>query len=94
MTKLFAAAALFIALAAPAIAADSANKRSFTRDGHTYVYTVTEKSGRTHIDGRRYPSGRAFQLTVRDGRVSGVSGGVPVAFTVSHAQRAQQLASR
>ena len=78
MLKLFVAA-MAIAAAAPAIAGEPVR---FERDGQTYVYTVREAKGAQVIQGRRFPSGSAFRLVVKNGRASGVSGGVPVAFAV------------
>lgn len=63
-----------------------AGEQKFVHDGETYVYTSSaDKSGMQVIDGRRYPSGGSFHLVVRDGRVSGTSGGVPVTFKVEQA---------
>ncbi|WCM29539.1 hypothetical protein NDN01_11920 [Sphingomonas sp. QA11] len=87
MTKTFlAAAAMLAAFSAPAFAKDSAPERRFTRDGQTYVYTMVAKTNRVVISGRRYPSGSAFELTVRGDQVSGISGGEPVSFSVKNAQ--------
>lgn len=68
------------------MAADA--KQSFVHEGSTYVYTSTQEGGRQVIDGRRYPSGQKFHLIVRGDRVSGVSGGVPVAFKTTEASGA------
>lgn len=87
MTKtLLAAAALIVAISAPAFAKDEAPQRKFTRDGQTYVYTMVTKAKRIVISGRRYPSGSAFELIVKGDQVSGVSDGEPVSFTVPNAQ--------
>jgi hypothetical protein len=83
---LLAAAAMLATLSAPAFAKDAAPERKFTRDGQTYVYTMAVKANRVVISGRRYPSGSAFQFTVRGDQISGVSGGEPVSFTVKNAQ--------
>jgi hypothetical protein len=61
------------------------DKQSFVHEGSTYVYTTTQDGGRQVIDGRSYPSGQKFHLIVRGDRVSGVSGGVPVAFKTAEA---------
>ncbi|MES3108438.1 hypothetical protein [Sphingomonas aurantiaca] len=61
------------------------DKQSFVHEGSTYVYTTTQDGGRQVIDGRSYPSGQKFHLIVRGDRVSGVSGGVPVAFRTAEA---------
>ena len=60
-------------------------QQSFVHEGSTYVYTSTQDNGRQVIDGRRYPSGQKFHLIVRGNRVSGESGGVPVAFKTAEA---------
>ena len=79
MTK-FLTAAILAAIAIPAVASAEAPKRSFTRDGETFVYTSAVKGDKTVLTGRAYPSGRDFALTVRGNRVRGFSGGVPVSF--------------
>ena len=80
MTK-FLTAAILAAIAIPAAAsAGEAPKRSFTRDGITYIYTSVPKGDATVLAGRAYPSGRDFSLTVRGDRVRGFSDGVPVSF--------------
>ena len=61
------------------------DKQSFVHEGSTYVYTTTQDGGRQVIDGRSYPSGQKFHLIVRGDRVSGMSGGVPVAFKTAEA---------
>lgn len=87
MTRTFlAAAALIVAISAPAFAKDTAPQRKFTRDGQTYVYTMVTKANRVIISGRRYPSGSTFKLIVRGNQVSGFSGSEPVSFTVPNAQ--------
>ncbi len=63
-------------------------KQSFVHDGSTYVYTTSVVNGRQVISGRRLPSGQTFRLIVRGDRVSGVSGGVPVAFRTTEASGA------
>ncbi len=63
-------------------------KQSFVHQGNTYVYTSAVQGDRQVIDGHRYPSGQPFHLVVRGKRVSGVSGGVPVAFRTSEANGA------
>lgn len=61
----------------------------FVHDGRTYVYTTTAADGgATLLQGRRYPDGTAFRLVVRGGRVTGRTGGIPVAFTTTQAQGA------
>ncbi|PZU57852.1 MAG: hypothetical protein DI547_12395 [Sphingobium sp.] len=80
-----AAATAFVA--APAIA-DEAGKQRFVHEGYTYVYQVKEQAGNKTISGTRYPGAEAFNLTVRNGKVSGVSGGQNVAFNVDDARGA------
>ncbi len=63
-------------------------QKSFVHEGSTYVFTSTQAGERQVIDGHRYPSGQAFHLVVRGNRVSGVSGGVPVAFKTAEANGA------
>lgn len=82
MKKFFAALA-FAAVLLPATVSAAEPERRFTRDGTTYVYTVTPAAGgRQVIEGRRLPGNSAFRLVVRGARVSGVSGGYPVSFRV------------
>lgn len=95
MTKLLSAAAFLVAIAPVAAHADEAPKRSFERDGQTYVYTSTARGDATVLSGRAYPSGRAFDLTVRGDQVRGYSAGVPVSFTTKNiADRKTKLALR
>ena len=86
MTKTLLAAALVISLAAPAFAQDKPAQKTFTRDGETYVYTSVAKANRVVISGTSYPDGGNFELVVRGDNVSGISGGMPVSFTVKGAQ--------
>ena len=61
-------------------------KQRFTHEG--YVYQVKDtKTGRL-VSGRRYPDAVAFNLAIKNGKVSGVSGGQPVAFKVEEARGA------
>lgn len=76
-----------VAVAAPA-QAEEAGKQRFTHEGYTYVYEVKDtKSGKV-ISGRRFPDAVAFNLAVKNGKVSGVSGGQSVAFKVEDARGA------
>ncbi|WP_242122762.1 hypothetical protein [Sphingobium sp. Sx8-8] len=68
--------------------AEEAGKQKFTHEGYTYVYDVKDTKTGKVISGRRYPDAVAFNLSVRNGRVSGVSGGQPVAFKVEDARGA------
>ena len=86
MTKTLLAAALFASLAAPAFASEKPVEKSFTRDGETYVYTTVAKANRVVISGVSYPDGGSFELVVRGDNVTGVSGGMPVSFTMKGAQ--------
>ena len=85
MTKFFTAALLAAIIIPTAASAEDAPKRSFTRDGETFVYTSAVKGDKTVLTGRAYPSGRDFALTVRGNRVRGFSGGVPVSFVANTA---------
>lgn len=87
MKNLLTAAALFVVAASPAFAAAPAQQHSFTRDGQTYIYTAVDKTDHVVLAGRRFPSGDTFDLVVRGDRVSGFSGGVPVAFSAPDAQQ-------
>ena len=80
--KIIAAAA---AALTSTIGMAGAPQQRFVHEGSTYVYTSSQQDGRQVIDGRRYPSGQAFHLIVRGNRVSGMSGGVPVAFKTTEA---------
>lgn len=62
--------------------AGQADQQRFTRDGVTYVYTQKSVGDRTVIEGRSFPRGSGFYLVVKNGRVTGTSGGIPVAFAV------------
>ena len=53
----------------------------FTRDGVTYVYTVTPAGAdRRVIEGHSTPGPAGFRLVVSGDRVEGTFGGQPVAF--------------
>jgi hypothetical protein len=93
MTKtLLIAATLFAAVASPALAdmpatatlapVETPAKQTFTRDGETYVYTTTQRTGYTLISGRSLTTGATFSLNVRGKRVSGVTNGKPVSFVM------------
>lgn len=84
MGKLFLLA-LSLTASTPLFAGEAAQQR-FTRDGVTYVYTQRAQGDRTVLEGRTLPGGSAFRLIVQNGRVSGVSGGIPVAFTAPKAK--------
>ena len=75
-----------VAAAAPAHAEEA--KQRFTHEGYTYVYQVKDTKTGQVISGRRYPDAVAFNLAVKNGKVSGVSGGQSVAFKVEDARGA------
>jgi hypothetical protein len=82
MQKLVSILALLAAVAPAPLLAQTRTER-FTRDGQTYVYTVSDAAGgRRVIEGRRLPAGSSFRLVVTGDRVDGMSGGVPVSFRV------------
>jgi hypothetical protein len=88
LSKFIVAGAISAIAATAAQAEDAAPKQRFTHEGYTYVYQVKDtKAGKT-ISGRRFPDAVAFNLSVRDGKVSGVSGGQSVAFKVDEARGA------
>ncbi|MCB4860813.1 hypothetical protein K7W03_14560 [Sphingobium sp. PNB] len=89
MLSKFVLSALFAAGAANAPAhAEDAAKQKFTHEGYTYVYDVKDTKTGKVISGRRYSDAVAFNLSVKNGRVSGVSGGQSVAFKVDEARGA------
>ena len=65
-----------------------AETEQFDHEGFHYSYTVTEKGETKVISGVRGPGNVPFHLTVRNGRVKGVSGGVPVSFNIEDARGA------
>lgn len=71
----------------PAHAKDDGKQR-FTHEGYTYVYEVHDTKTGQLISGRRYPDAVAFNLSVKNGKVSGNSGGNQVAFPVEEARGA------
>lgn len=79
IASVLTAAALLPAVAA---AATAPAERSFTRDGHTYVYSLTpNQDGTTLIQGHEVGSSNArFRLTVKGTRVSGQANGRDVSF--------------
>ena len=97
MRKTFAILATVAATLTSTIGMAREGQRTFEHDGQTYVYTSTFANDRQVISGRRYPAGAPFRLVVRNGRVSGTAGGVPVSFKVAEAAgvvRGTQLAAR
>ena len=89
LSKFVVAGALsaIVAIAAPAQAEDSAKQR-FTHEGYTYVYEVKDTKTGQVISGRRFPDAVAFNLAIKNGKVSGVSGGQSVSFKVDDARGA------
>lgn len=83
MKKIVALAILTSAIAAPALA----ETQSFTRDGQTYQYKVTQAGNVAIVNGVDQ-SGKAFTLRVRNGRVSGNYAGTAVAFAAPTVQTA------
>lgn len=78
--KLIATAAITVLASAASYAAEPENA-TFTRDGHTYVYTQTPRAqGGYLLTGYEKGSRQRFRLVVEDGRVRGFSNGYPVAF--------------
>jgi hypothetical protein len=76
-----------VAAAAPA-SAEETGKQRFTHEGYTYVYEVKDTKSGQVISGLRFPDSVAFNLSVKDGKVKGVSGGKNVAFSVQEARGA------
>lgn len=88
MLSKFIVAGAFGAIAATAAQAEEAPKQRFTHEGYTYVYQVKDTKAGKVISGRRFPDAVAFNLAVKNGKVSGVSGGQQVAFNVEDARGA------
>lgn len=87
MLSKFIVTGAIVALAVPAQAEESAKQR-FTHEGYTYVYEVKDTKIGKVISGRRFPDSVAFNLAVKNGKVSGVSGGQQVAFKIKDARGA------
>ena len=87
LSKFIVAGALSAIVATAAQAEDTAKQR-FTHEGYTYVYEVKDTKTGKLISGRRYPDSVAFNLAVKNGKVSGVSGGQQVNFRVEDARGA------
>lgn len=88
LSKFIIAGALSAIAATAAQAEDATAKQRFTHEGYTYVYQVKDTNTGQVISGRRYPDAVAFNLAVKNGKVSGVSGGKAVAFDVEEARGA------
>lgn len=87
LSKFMVATLVGAAVSAPAMA-EEAGKQSFTHEGYTYVYHVKDTKTGQVISGRRYPDAVAFNLAVKNGKVSGVSNGHQVSFGVEEARGA------
>ena len=88
MLSKFIVAGALSAIAATAAQAEDTAKQRFTHEGYTYVYEVKDTKTGKLISGRRYPDSVAFNLAVKNGKVSGVSGGQQVTFRVEDARGA------
>jgi hypothetical protein len=88
LSKIVLTGAYGVAIAAIAPAHAEEGKQRFTHEGYTYVYEVKDTKTGKLISGRRYPDAVAFNLAVKNGKVSGVSGGQSVAFGVEEARGA------
>lgn len=93
LSKFIVACAVSAIAATAAQAEDAAPKQRFTHEGYTYVYQVKDTKTGKVISGRRFPDAVAFNLAVKNGKVSGVSGGQQVAFKVEDARGAAAEAS-
>lgn len=88
LSKLIVAGALSAIVPIAPASAEDAGKQRFTHEGYTYVYQVKDTKTGQVIQGRRYPDAVAFNLSVKNGKVAGVSGGQSVAFKVDAARGA------
>ena len=88
MLSKFIVAGALSAIAATAAQAEDTAKQRFTHEGYTYVYEVKDTKTGKLISGRRYPDSVAFNLAVKNGKVTGVSGGQKVDFRVEDARGA------
>lgn len=88
MLSKFIVAGAVSAIAATAAQAEDTAKQRFTHEGYTYVYDVQDTAAGKKISGRRYPGAVAFNLSVKNGKVSGVSNGHQVSFPVEEARGA------
>ena len=88
LSKIIATAAFSAIVATVPARAEEPVRESFKHEGFTYVYKVKETAAGKKISGRRYPDAAAFNLNVKNGKVSGVSGGQSVSFSVVDAEGA------
>jgi hypothetical protein len=80
----FAAIALTLGLASPALAADA--HMSFTHEGVSYDFTVSKAGKSTIYRGNATPGGD-FYLVERNNKVTGTANGVSVSFPVPKADK-------
>lgn len=90
LSKLVLSTLLALGAANAPLHAEEGGKQKFTHEGYTYIYDVKDTKTGKVISGRRYPDAVAFNLSVKNGRVSGISGGQPVAFKVEDARGAAE----
>jgi hypothetical protein len=82
VNKYFYAVALLSIFAAPAAIAKDA-PTTFTHQGVTYKYTVTEVGETKKIITGYASPGAPFSLVVSKGKVTGTANGMPISFKVS-----------
>lgn len=85
---------LALVLAASPVLAEPLVPTTFTRDGETYSYVVTDKNGVQRIEGKMLSTGEPFSLVVHKGRVNGEYGGRSVSFKTQDAVKPDALAAR
>lgn len=90
LSKFFTVGAVSAVLATVAPVQAKEAKQRFSHEGYTYVYDVKDTKTGQVISGRRYPDAVAFNLLVKNGKVSGLSNGKPVLFDVEEARGAAQ----
>lgn len=93
MRKFTILGAMAAALVSTVGMAAEPEQQSFTHEGRTYVYTSAKAGNRTVIDGYEQGSRSKFHLTVRNGRVTGMSNGYPVSFRASDSAAATLAAA-
>ena len=80
MTKLVLTFLAGATLATSAFAAPATQQIRFTRDGVTYIASVTDRDGARYISGHEQSTGRRFSLRVAKGFVTGTFDGNAVAY--------------
>lgn len=90
--KPLAAAALITGLVSPAMAEQS--RHSFTRDGFSYSYQVEQKGDAIRIVGTSQPGFGRYDLTVRNGKVTGTQNGRAIAFLVADVETGRPAAEQ